>query len=90
MFWPIALASYFSVIAALVHWLTDSWSGAVLLGMAFAIFFGTPMMAGYAGYLWTRNKVVGLGRVEVVLSLALPFVIVVLAGLVIAIGRVRL
>jgi hypothetical protein len=83
--WPILAASYASLLASLLQTAFGTWSGAVSLGMLFAIVVGAPSLAGYAGYLWRKNLLVGLVRWEAALSAAFP-VMVLLLGAVAIVG----
>ena len=85
--WPVIVASYASVFAAAAHWLTDTWSGLASLGIWFAVLVGVPGLIGYAGSLWWRNRIYGIGRVEAYFCFSLPVVLLALAGLVVAAGR---
>ena len=84
--WPILAASYGALLAALLHTAFGNWSGAASLGMLFAVVVGAPSLAGYAGYLWRKNLLVGFVRWEAALSAAFP-VLVLLLGAVAIVGR---
>lgn len=77
--WPIMLASYGALLAAMLHTMFGSWSGAASFGMLFAIVIGAPTLAGYAGYLWRKNLLVGSVRWEAALSAAFPVLLLLLA-----------
>ena len=85
--WPILAASYRALIAATIHTLVGNWSGAASLGMLFAVFVGTPTLVGYAGYLWRKNVLVGLARIEAALCVMLPIAILLLIILAFKLGR---
>jgi hypothetical protein len=85
--WPIAAASYLAAVAALVHWLSGTWSGAASMGMWFAVFVGAPSLVGYAGSIWWRKRAHGLERVEVAVGFAFPVVLLALGGLVLLLGK---
>ncbi|KRB98273.1 hypothetical protein ASE26_25525 [Duganella sp. Root198D2] len=85
--WPILAASYGALIAATIHTLLGNWSGAASLGMLFAVFVGTPTLVGYAGYLWRKNRLRGLARIEAALCVMLPIAILLLIVLAIKLGR---
>ena len=84
--WPILVVSYAALFAGLLHTAFGNWSGAASLGMLFAIVIGAPSLAGYAGYLWRKNLLVGFVRWEAGLSAVFP-VLVLLLGAVAIIGR---
>jgi len=77
--WPTLAASYLSLVGAIGHWATDSWSGAASLGVLFAVAIGSPVALGYAGYLWFRGQI-GAARWEAAASVALPVLILVVFG----------
>jgi hypothetical protein len=79
LMWPILATSYGALLAALLHTLFGSWSGAASLGMIFAVVIGAPSLAGYAGYLWCKNLLVGFVRWEAALSAAFPVMVLLLA-----------
>lgn len=85
--WPIAAASYLAAIAAFVELLSGTLSGAVWLGMLFAVCVGAPSLVGYAGSIWWRKRARGLERIEIVVGFAFPFVVLALAGLALLFGR---
>ena len=85
--WPTAALSYATVFVALVHWLTNTWSGAASLGLGFSVFIGVPGLFGYAGSIWYRNRMHGLERIEAIVGFAFPVFLLALAGLVLAFGR---
>ena len=87
--WPVVLASYAALSAALIHWLTDTWSGAASLGIGFAIFLGAPSSAGYAGYLWWKYPMQGFIKLEAAVCAALPVSVVLLWALVTYVGRLQ-
>lgn len=87
--WPVVLGSYAALSAALLHWLTDTWSGAALLGVGFAIFLGAPSSAGYAVHLWWKYPMQGFIKLEAAVCAALPVSIVLLWGLVAYAGRLQ-
>jgi hypothetical protein len=84
--WPILVASYGALLAVLLHSAFGNWSGAASLGMLFAVVVGAPILAGYAGYLWRKNLLIGFARWEAALSAAFP-VLVLLLGAVTVAGR---
>ena len=84
--WPVAAASYMAVALAAVHWVTGSWSGVASLGLWFAVFVGVPSVVGYAGSIWWRRRAQGIEKVEVAVGLALPVLLLALAGLVLLFG----
>ena len=88
MVWPVAAACYASLVGAVAHWLTDTWSGWVTLGLLFSVAFGAPVLAGYAGYLWRKNLLQGNTRWEAGVCAAFPALLLLLAGLFISVGRV--
>ncbi len=87
--WPILAVSYAALLAALLHTLFGNWSGAASLGILFAIVIGAPILAGYAGYLWRKNLLVGFVRWEAALSAAFPLLVLLLAAVAIVGRRVQ-
>jgi len=85
--WPILLVSYGSVFAAAVHTVLRNWSGAASLGMLFAVFIGSPSSVGYATYLWRKNLIRGLVRVEAAFCFMLPVCILLLLAVAFKFGR---
>lgn len=85
----VVLASYGALSAALVHWLTDTWSGAASLGIAFAVFIGAPVAFVYAGYLCWKYPLQSSVRVEVAACAALPVSIMLLWALATHLGRTQ-
>ena len=88
MVWPVAGLSYASLLVAAAHWLTDTWSGLATLGLFFAVVFGAPALAGYAGYLWRKNLLRGNTRWEALACGAFPLLLLGLGVTVISLGRV--
>ena len=84
--WPILAASYAALLVALIHTLFGNWSGAASLGVIFAVVIGAPSLAGYAGYLWRKNLLIGFARWEAALSAAFPVLVLLLASVAI-VGR---
>ena len=85
--WPIAAISYTTIIVSLIHYLTNTWSGAASLGMAFSIFIGAPALFSYAGSIWYRNRMRGVQRIEALVGFIFPVLLVALTSIVIIFGR---
>lgn len=84
--WPLIGLSYASVITAIIHWVTDTWSGLATLAALFTVALGVPTLFGNAGYLW-RKGLHRKFRWETALCAALPCAVLLLALAVIAFGR---
>ena len=87
--WPTILLAYTVLIAAVAHWLTDTWSGAASLGMGVAVIFCVPSMVGFAGYLWQKNLLKGFAKIEAIACAIYPVLLVALWALVTSVGKVR-
>jgi hypothetical protein len=87
LFWPTAAASYLAVGVAVIHWITDTWSGIATLGMGFAVLVGVPSLVGYSCSVLFRRTAKGLERLEVTLGFALPLVLLALVGFAMLFGR---
>jgi hypothetical protein len=87
--WPVILLAYAVLLAAVAHWLTDTWSGAASLGMGAAVIFCVPSMVGYAGYLWRKNMIAGVAKIETIVCVMYPVLLFALWALVTMVGRVR-
>jgi hypothetical protein len=87
--WLILAICYGSLIAAIAHWYSDTWSGAATLGIGFSVIIGAPGSLGNAGYLWRKNMLVGLFRWEALPSAAFPALLLLSAGAFVLFGPVQ-
>jgi hypothetical protein len=79
--YPIAIACYLGLFAAWVHVARGTWSNTVSLLLLFAVGMGVPTLAGYAGYLWRKNRLTGFVRWEAAVCAAFPLLLLVSGGM---------
>jgi hypothetical protein len=85
--WPLIAASYAVLVGLLFHAVFGGWSGAVTLGLLFAIPIGVPSLVGYAAYLWRKNLLIGFARLEAVICVLYPILLLAFGGGIILAAR---
>ena len=84
--WPSVVVSYGALTCGLAHVLFGGWSAFDTFGLLFAIVIGAPILVGYAGNLWIKNRLYGFALFEAVVCVLMPAFILLLGLFIINFG----
>lgn len=73
--WPLSAFFYSILGLATHHSLADDWSGFYGLSAFLLLPVGVPALVGYTGWLWRRKRLKGAARVEALMCLLFPVVV---------------